>query len=318
MTESPFTAMDREDCGLSEMSDIVIGRGPDQVSSSAPLVSVVVPCFRMGARLDETVTAVRAQDYPHIELVVVNDGSTDVGTLLALERARDRGAIILEQSNRGVGAALNTGIRAASGKYFLPLGDDIIDPPYVREAVHILEKQPTVGIVYCNASFFGAIEGDWILPEFSIKTQLFRNCIFAPCLYRRGDFTAVGGMDERMVGLEDYDFIMKILGLGRTVHKLSGQHFHYRRGEESLNDRVVADRTREVQAHAAVIRNNIDLYRDNAELIVEHVMDLRLEADRIARERDRLLSRYHQLEAFRVSRAGRVLSRLRQFINGRI
>ncbi|MHA6523063.1 glycosyltransferase family 2 protein [Tessaracoccus sp. G1721] len=290
----------------------------ETVEGTVPLVSVVVPCYRMGARLDETIASVSAQRYPRIQLVIVNDGSTDEETLLALERAQAQGAAVVEQENRGVGAALNTGIRASSGKYFIPLGDDIIDPPYIAEAVGVLESDPSVGIVYCNASFFGATNGDWTLPEFSIKTQLFENCIFAPSLYRRADFDAVGGMDEQMVGLEDYDFVTKIVSLGRTVHKLPGKYFHYRRGDDSLNDRVVSDRRREVDAHAAVIRNNIGFYRDNAELILEYVMDLRLEADRLARERDRLLSRYAALERLRLSRAWNVVQRVRELTRGLI
>lgn len=281
-----------------------------------PLVSVVVPCYRLGTRLDETVAAVNGQLYPRVELVIVNDGSADEETLLALERAHEQGATVLEQSNRGVGAALNTGIRASSGKYFIPLGDDIIDPPYIAEAVEILEADATVGIVYCNASFFGALEGDWILPEFSVKTQLFENCVFAPSLYRRADFDTVGGVDESMVGLEDYDFVTKIVSLRRAVRKLPGRYFHYRRGEESLNDRVVSNQEREIQAHATVIRNNIDFYGENAELIVEYIMDLRLEGDRLARERDRLVARYAKLETMRLSWAWRVLARGRQLLLG--
>lgn len=278
-----------------------------------PRVSVVVPCFQMGARLDETFESVLAQRYSNIELIVVNDGSEDGPTLEALQRARTAGATIIQQSNGGVGSALNTGIGASTGKYFVTLGDDIIDPPYIEEAVVVLESNPEVGVVYCNASFFGAVSGDWDLPEFSVKTQLFENCVFAPAVFRRQDYDAVGGFDSSLVGLEDYDFVTKVVSLGRDVRKLEGRYFHYRRGAKSLNDHVSEDRSRVVTAQAQIIRNNIDFYRDNADLVVEHVLDLKWQRDQFARERDKLQARYGWIE--RVRRVpSRVGSRVRSVL----
>lgn len=178
----------------------------------------------------------------------------------------------------------------------MPLGDDLIDPPYVAEAVDIMQTTASAGIVYSNARLFGSIDGPWTLPPFSMKRQLTDNCIFATALFRTEDWRVVGGYDEQMRrGREDHDFIMRILSLGRSVHRLDGEYFHYRQGNtKSVNAKVGQSRQDLIQAHAQILRNNTDLYATHADLFWESYFEL-------VDERNDLRNRYRVLEQLRQS-----------------
>lgn len=261
----------------------------------SPLVSVIVPCFNLGPRLDETVASVRAQSHDNLELIVVDDGSTDPETLEGLDRLRTGSdALVLVAEHAGIGSALNHGLRRASGKYFLPLGDDLIDPPYITEAVAEMELAEELGVVYCQADLFGDAQGNWDLPPFSWQEVLLGNCIFSSALFRHCDWVLVGGYDETMAGREDHDFLLRVLGLGRQVHQLPGRYFHYRRIGDSTNDRLHAPDARPelLAVYERMFRNNTQLYREHAHEFMQAIFA-------IIDERNRLRLRYRKLEKVR-------------------
>lgn len=274
----------------------------------AALVSVVVPCLDLGDRLRETVDSVAAQTWPHLEIIVVDDGSTDPLTLRVIDELVADGRVrLVRQANRGPGAATNAGVAAAQGKYFLPIGDDLIDPPYVAAAVAAMEADDQLGIVYCRADVFGSETGPWRLPDFSMRTHLLFNSIFVTSLFRVADWRAVGGFDEEMKGREDHDFNLRILGLGRTVLRLDGTWFHYRRGARSVNDRLHAPGARAdlIDAYVRMFRTNLPLYRDEAPAFFEAIFD-------VVDQRNELRQRYRRLERLRESRFGQALLGLRR------
>lgn len=237
-------------------------------------VSVVIPCFNAGPMLVESVRSALAQSYADLDVVIVDDGSTDQATADALgDVARWDRVAVHRQANGGPSAALNTAIRAASGPYILPLGaDDIIAPEYVAEAVPVLDSRPEVGLVYCRAEFFGSMSGPWGLAEFSWPQVLVHNMIFVTSLYRKSDWESAGGYDEGMRGREDHDFILRMLSLGLVPHRLEGVYFFYRRGHHTtVNDVVGADRRILVDASARMMRNNLALYGEHAEDLFTYI-----------------------------------------------
>ena len=128
---------------------------PDAVPD-LPVVSVVIPCYNAGDTLLETVESALASNYERLEVIVVDDGSTDDVTRVVLGSLP--GSVRrVAQPNSGLSAARNTGVRIASGTFILPLdADDLIDPDYVPEAVDAMSADSTVGIVYSRATRFGA------------------------------------------------------------------------------------------------------------------------------------------------------------------
>ncbi len=199
-------------------------------------VSVIIPCYNQGSYVSEAVDSVLAQTYRDLEIIIVNDGSTDEKTNTILEALNRDKTRVLKTTNQGLAAARNNGITQASGKYILPLdADDFIDSAYIEEAVSILDKSAKVGIVYCRAILFGAVETEWLLPDYSIEQMLKDNIIFCTALYRKSDWALVGGYDPGMVyGWEDYDFWLALIKKGREVVRLEGRYFHYRVSADSM------------------------------------------------------------------------------------
>ena len=142
----------------------------------SPAVSVVIPCYNQGVFLPEAVESVLKQTMQDFEIIVINDGSTDEAGLDIVQNFPK--TTVLHQTNKGVSAARNAGIRAARGAYIIPLdADDKFAPDYLAKAAAILEKNQEVGVVYARARYFGFRDDVWTMPPFSIEDFLFENCI---------------------------------------------------------------------------------------------------------------------------------------------
>jgi glycosyltransferase involved in cell wall biosynthesis len=236
-------------------------------------VSIVVPCFNGGGLVRYAVASALAQSHPDVEVVVVDDGSTDSETLSALREIAllDR-ARVITQTNQGPCVARNRGIEESTGSYILPLDhDDEIYPDYVSKAAAILDGQSNVGIVYARAERFGASSGEWYLPSFSVGRMLTGNLIFVSAMFRREDWSRVGGYSPTLRrGYEDHDFWLRILGLDREVVRLDEILFRYRDTDGSLVKLMT--RQDRVDAFAHTFASNSDLYvrhsSDFAEMVI--------------------------------------------------
>lgn len=240
------------------------------------LVSVVIPCFDAGQYLDEAVQSALAQTWADLEVIVVNDGSTDANTLRLLGTANWPRTRIFHQSNAGPSAARNRAIEEARGEYILPLdADDTIEPTYVEKAISVLDSRPEVGCVYCRATKFGAESGPWDLPPYRLEELAIDNVIFVTALFRKADWRAIGGFDERLRhGVEDYDFWVKMVASGKTVVQLDEFLFNYRVQEESRTTRFQDRLDGKVATYADIFRNNNEFYAKYAETLFQHRFDL--------------------------------------------
>tara|TARA_R110002096_G_scaffold28177_10_gene85526 strand:- start:2679 stop:3458 length:780 start_codon:yes stop_codon:yes gene_type:complete len=196
------------------------------------LVSIVIPCYNQGAYLEETVQSVLSSTYRPIQIIIVNDGSSDNSLQIAQKLSEKHKEIsVLDQPNSGVAKARNTGIKAALGNYILPLdGDDLISPEYLEKAVETLEQQAEVKVVYCQAvKFNSTLQKPWKLKSFSRNKLARDNMIFVSALFRKSDFLAIGGFSEDMtMGREDWEFWIKMLKDGGEVIQLPFIGFYYR------------------------------------------------------------------------------------------
>ena len=116
------------------------------------LVSIIIPAFNAEGTIRQTLESVRAQTYRAIEVVIIDDGSSDRTTAIVEEfTANDPRFQLIRQSNAGVGAARNTGISQARGKYIAPLdADDLWMPEKVEKQVACMEQfGDKTGLVYC-------------------------------------------------------------------------------------------------------------------------------------------------------------------------
>jgi glycogen(starch) synthase len=106
-----------------------------------PLVSIVVPYFRLDEHVVDTIDSALAQTHEQLEVIVVNDGSLREQDGPLYDLADRDGVQVITQANSGLSAARNTGIRHASGEYVLPLdADDVILPSFLERCLHPLER----------------------------------------------------------------------------------------------------------------------------------------------------------------------------------
>ncbi len=225
-------------------------------------VSVVMPCYNDGAYIKEAVSSVLAQTYSDVELIIVDDGSDDVDTRSILSDLAASGIRILQSPRIRPAGARNLGIKAAAGKYILPVdADDLIEPDYIEKAVRVLEENPEVGIVYCHANLFGEKNGRWELPNFTVDRMLLDNIVFVTALFYKTDWERVGGFRSNMLhGMEDYDFWLSIIELGRAVYQIPEILFHYRIKPDSRTTTFQADIYNVKEAYRSIYLNHPALY----------------------------------------------------------
>lgn len=177
-----------------------------------PEVSVVVPCFNGGQFLDALLANLAAQTYRDFEIIIVDDGSTDPFTRQKLRELESSVRVIM-QENRYLPGARNTGFRAATGKFVLPLDcDDRLDPDYLSETVEAARRAPEdVAFVFTHMRLTGT--ADVIYPTRCNRfEQLFLNHLPYCFLIRRSAWSSVGGYDEAMRdGMEDWEFNIRLL-----------------------------------------------------------------------------------------------------------
>lgn len=235
------------------------------MSETSPPVSVVIPCYNLGPYLREAVDSVRAQTLHGVEIIIVNDGSTEMATLGVLqELEKESGIQVLHTSNRGLAAARNYGISHACGKYILPLdADDRLAPGYLQAAVRELEDDPQVGIVYGGVEFFGERSGLWSQPDFSVSHLLCENMIVASAVYRRSDWELVGGYRGAMChGWEDWDFWISLVECGCKVVRLPEVVFYYRIRKDSMTRSLTT--RQKLLMFLRLVRNHPRLYAMNS------------------------------------------------------
>lgn len=228
-----------------------------------PKVSIVIPCYNYGSFLPETLDSVAAQTFRDFEVIVVDDGSTDVKTIEVLDRLEQSHVRVIRSRNRGVSAARNRGIAEANGRFILTLdADDLIAPEYLARAVPILEGNAAVGVVFGERQLFGERQGLAPLPAYDPRRQLVENLIYPAALFPKADWAVVGGYNEAMVqGWEDWDFWIALSGLGKEVVRLADVQFFYRVRSESRDHSLRF--FRKLQMYVLMMRRNRRLYLRN-------------------------------------------------------
>jgi glycosyltransferase involved in cell wall biosynthesis len=248
-----------------------------------PRVSVIMPCYNQGQYIDEAVDSVLAQTFQDFEIIIVNDGSTDGDSNRKLASFDKPQCRVLQTTNQGLAAARNAGVREASGEYILPLdADDKIGSTYLEKAVSVLDGDPNVGIVYCEAELFGEESGKWHLEPYCFPEMLLHNFIFCSGFFRKSDWEKTSGY-QPMFGWEDYDFWLSLIGMGWEVIRIPEVLFYYRRTSGSM----IKTMTREEQlvARTRIFNNHPDLYRQNIHFIFSELARLNAAIEEMTSER---------------------------------
>lgn len=208
--------------------------------SERPLVSVVIPCFNYGRYLGEAIESARAQTYPNVELIVVDDGSTDD----TAEVAARYPVKLVRQRNRGVGAARNRGASEARGELLVFLdADDVLEPTYVARCLGALgapdaldERAPEVAYAYTQMRYFGDRDGIHESGHFSRRNVLRGNLVNASAMMRISAFRAVGGYSPAFRDAwEDHELWVRMFSRGYRGVLVPEPLLRYRRHGNTRN-----------------------------------------------------------------------------------
>lgn len=229
-------------------------------------ISIVIPCHDDGQYLPEAISSIQLENQPQTEVIVVDDGSSDGKTLELLSGISGPRISVYHIEHSGPAEARNEGIRRATGKYILPLdADDRIEPEYLQKAKAVLDAEPGVGAVYCHADLFGERTGRWKLPDYSFDRMLVQSIVFVTAMFRKSDWEAVGGFPSDMTcGMEDYDFFIGILALGKEIRQLPDVFFHYRIRKDSRSSHFVDDTQKTKELFRKIYEHHESFYLRHA------------------------------------------------------
>lgn len=201
------------------------------------LLSVVIPCYNQGEYLTDALNSLVVSRNKIKQIIIVNDGFTDPKTIEIIDNINDSSIQIINQLNKGLANARNTGASECKGKYILFLdADNKIDPNYLTEAIDIMESDEKIGMVFSNPRFFEASSLMRKLDDFNIDKILCQNYIDACTVIRKEALQQCGGFDENMPiqGYEDWELWINMHSNAWKFHHLNKFLFDYRVKEKSM------------------------------------------------------------------------------------
>lgn len=215
--------------------------------AGTPLISLVLPVYNGARFLPAALDSIFAQSFTDFELIAVDDCSSDATpAILADYAARyPNMRVLTNAANSKLPASLNNGFRAARGTWFSWTSDDNLLHPDTLEQLAAEAQADPADILYAD---FRVIDGDGVFVRQETveppENLLFGNAVGCCFLYRREVDAALGGYDEQLFGVEDYDFWLRAAAHGFSFRPVHRELYSYRRHGESLTD------TRARQIHA--------------------------------------------------------------------
>jgi glycosyltransferase involved in cell wall biosynthesis len=230
---------------------------------AAPVVSVVTPAYNAARYLPETVGSVLEQTCTDLELLLVDDGSTD-DTLAVARRlaARDERVHVIATANGGPAAARNAALQIARGEFIALLdSDDVFCPQYLEKQIAVLTDNPAASIVTGNAVNRGGgvhYDGKLYWPQTSGLQRLtaldlisHENAVCILTVFRRRVYDTVGGFNPGFTGNEDYEFWLRAALAGFRIVRNHEPLAVYRRHIGSLS----SDEPRMIRGVLKVLRH---------------------------------------------------------------
>lgn len=213
------------------------------IDTPPPLVSIIIPTYNHARFIVQAVEAALAQTYPALEIIVVDDGSTDE-TAALLEPYQGQ-ITVLHQSNSGVAAARNAGVQIAQGEYYLFLdADDWIPPHKLAKQMAVFQTNPELGVVYSAWQYIAEKDGH-VLGEMRpqkagdvLEDLLLRrfHCVPGAAIVRRVPLEQVGLFDPDCPAAADTDLWVRLAYAGYHFGYVNEPLLHYRQVSGSMSN----------------------------------------------------------------------------------
>ena len=206
-------------------------------------VSIVITNYNRDRYLAEAIKSVLSQTYPHFELLIWDDGSTDDSVKIAQSYAKQDSRIrVIAANHQGLSSSLSQAIAATPNHPYLCWvdSDDMIAPTALAETVAILDAQPQIGMIYTDyrvmdeAGQVGGL-GSRCEKPYSPQRLLVDFMIFHFRLLRRPVYEQVGGIDPTFERAEDYDLCLKLSEVTQIAHLRRPLYF-YRRHQQNVTN----------------------------------------------------------------------------------
>lgn len=222
--------------------------GSERVMPDLPLVSVIIPTFNSRRWIREAIDSVLEQTWRSLEVIVVDDGSTD-GTGEMLQAEYGTAIRYIFQANKGLPAARNAGLRIARGRYVQFLdADDVLLPEKIELQVTMLEGNPQISVAYSSFAWLSgdppSIEPARLRrrpPSGDVWADLLRGnfIVVHAALARLDEINAVGGFNEGLPACEDYDLWLRLSARGALFLHTPEVGVLYRRTQNSMSTNLM-------------------------------------------------------------------------------
>jgi glycosyltransferase involved in cell wall biosynthesis len=235
-------------------------------------VSVVIPHYNLGEYVGASVDAALSLDWKDVEIILVDDGSTDVHSrevVGAIEQQRDPRIQVIRQPNRGLAEARNTGVSHATGEFILLLdADDTLSPDFITRAMPILRQYDNVHIVYSWEQYMQASRDVYPCWNFEFPYLLGHNMTCPISILYRQSYLRCGGSNPNMVyNFEDYELWIRMVAKGCGGVSIPETLSNYRIRENSMWQ--ASPRCQHVHLQELIMEAHRPLYEEyGAELFV--------------------------------------------------
>jgi glycosyltransferase involved in cell wall biosynthesis len=196
---------------------------PKSTREPQPLVSVITPSYNQAHFIEETIHSVLAQEYPAIEYIIVDGGSTD-GSVEIIQKYSSQLSWWISEKDKGHADALNKGFAHASGEILAWLNsDDTYYPGAVSEAVAYLQAHPEVGMVYGDADLTdetGRVIGRFAARQTDYR-RLLRGSVHIPqatTFFRAKLWRQIGSLDLSLFFAFDYNLWVQLAKISRLQY----------------------------------------------------------------------------------------------------
>jgi GT2 family glycosyltransferase len=203
----------------------------DQITT--PLVNVIIPAYNAQAFLSEAIQSVREQNYNPLEIIVVDDGSTD-RTAEIIARKGDS-IRYFYQRNSGAAAARNKGLAMAHGEIIAFLdSDDLWPPDKLHTQITWLANNPKIDVVMGRVQYVGLFTARESKIPFESSDKTLVNSYLGCCVFRREVFDKVGTFDETLRYSEDHDWFLRAREQGVSINIIEKVTLYYRLHEQNM------------------------------------------------------------------------------------
>ena len=213
--------------------------------SNSSKLSIIIPYYNLGKYVNETIISIIKSTYKNIEVLIINDGSSDAMSIKKLNRYKNHKIIkVIDKPNTGLADTRNYGANIATGEFIAFLdADDKVEKTYYEKAIKILQAYENVHFVGSWAQYFGNSKKIW--PTFNPEPPIIlkHNTINSSSLvYKKQSFLNAGRNDIQFkIGLEDYDSVISMLSNGLNGVAIPEILFNYRVRSKSMIKGVTND-----------------------------------------------------------------------------